>query len=147
MDGSGSPVAPDLCDAEKMPSETHPDGCIVACPEVAEDQAGLANVTDTDTDADGSSDGATTGTTVGVFNIATSFTYKQIHRGFLDDSDCREYYEDAWIFGEEAIAAAEAAEAAAEAATDPASGNGTEEAGVSDPNGTYNLQCTYEKCL
>ena len=64
MDGSGSPVAPDLCDAEKMPSETHPDGCIVACPEVAEDQAGLANVTDTDTDADGSSDGATTGNTV-----------------------------------------------------------------------------------
>ena len=73
---------------------------------------------------------------VGAFSIATSFTYKQIRRGFLDDSDCREYYEDAWIFGEEAIAAAEAAEAAAEAATDPASGNGTEEAGVSDPNGT-----------
>ena len=142
MDGSGSPVAPDMCDAEKMPSETHPDGCIVECPEVAEDQSGAAaaNVTDTDTesgaeDDDESADGATTG----AFGVAPSFRIrKQIHRDFLDDSDCQEYYEDAWIFGEEAIAAAEAAEAAetaAEAATDTASGNGTDEAGVSDPNG------------
>ena len=64
MDGSGSPVAPDLCDAEKMPSESHPDGCIVECPEVEGDQAGPANVTDTETEgdeADESADGATKG--------------------------------------------------------------------------------------
>ena len=63
---------------------------------------------------------------------------EQTHRVFSDDSDdseCQEYYEDAWIFGEEAIAAAEAAEAAAEAAADSSAGNGTEEAGVTDPNG------------
>ena len=62
MDGSGSPVAPDQCDAEKMPSETHPDGCIVECPEVVEDQAGSANVTDA-AEGDGvdSADGATGG--------------------------------------------------------------------------------------
>ena len=64
-----------------------------------------------------------------LFFVLNSF---QSRRVFVDDSDCREYYEDAWIFGEEAIAAAEAAEAAA----DSASGNGTEDTGVSDPNGT-----------
>ena len=64
-----------------------------------------------------------------LFFVLYSF---QSRRVFADDSDCREYYEDAWIFGEEAIAAAEAAEAAA----DSASGNGTEDTGVSDPNGT-----------
>ena len=131
MDGSGSPVAPDLCDAEKMPSESHPDGCIVECPEVEGDQAGPANVTDTETEGD-EADESADGATKGAFSIAPSLRKRQqIRRVFLDDSDCREYYEDAWIFGEEAIAAAEAAEAAA----DSASGNGTDESGVTDPNG------------
>ena len=72
MDGSGSPVAPDSCDAEKMPSETHPDGCVVECPEVAEeDQAGPANATDTDAEGDpgASADGEATGP----FGIPSSF--------------------------------------------------------------------------
>ena len=64
-------------------------------------------------------------------SLETAVNSFQSRRVFVDDSECREYYEDAWIFGDEAIAAAEAAEAAA----DSASGNGTEEAGVSDPNG------------
>ena len=57
-------MAPDSCDAEKMPSETHPDGCVVECPEVAEDgQAGPANATDTDAEGDpgSSADGEVTG--------------------------------------------------------------------------------------
>ena len=72
MDGSGSPVAPDSCDAEKMPSETHPDGCVVECPEVAEeDQAGSANATDTDAegDPDASADEAATGSFARLFFV------------------------------------------------------------------------------
>ena len=69
-------MAPDSCDAEKMPSETHPDGCVVECPEVAEeDQAGSANATDTDAEGDTDTpadDGAATGS----FGFASSCAFR-----------------------------------------------------------------------
>ena len=128
MDGSGSPVAPDMCDAAKMPSETHPDGCVVECP--AEVADGAANATDTETEQEGEDEAAAAG---------GGDTVILEPEDSSDDCDCHECYEDAWIFGEEARAAAEAAEAALTADdSDAAAGNGTEDAGDGgggDPNG------------
>ena len=126
MDGSGSPVAPDMCDAEKMPSEAHPDGCVVECP-------AAANATNTETEQEEGSGDAAAAAGGGDTEVTEPDDSS-------DDCDCEECYEDAWIFGEEARAAAEAAEAAlADDGSDAAAGNGTEDAGDGggggDPNG------------